>query len=86
VIGLPLWSDLVAEFGWKQLSRARRRASPRLPDVRESGSLRLFRRGARLGCRSLHPGRLLLGESDRPLWRLRPALMRDRDDYDGKPL
>jgi len=24
--------------------------------------------------------------SDRPLWRLRPALMRDRDDYDGKPL
>jgi len=39
VIGLPLWSDLVAEFGWKQLSRARRRASPRLPDVRETSCL-----------------------------------------------
>jgi hypothetical protein len=35
---------------------------------------------------TLKPVRSQLGESDRPLWRLRPALMRDRDDYDGKPL
>jgi hypothetical protein len=38
---------------------------PRLLRVRESGSLRLFRRWPRLGRRSLPAGRLLFGGSDR---------------------
>jgi hypothetical protein len=39
VIGLPFGDDRVAEFGWKQSSHARRRASPRVPHVRDCSSL-----------------------------------------------
>ena len=52
---------LLLVVGPEQKSRWTVWAGARVPLLRESGSLRLFRRGARLGRRSLHPRRLLLG-------------------------
>src|ERR1035437_2596438 len=54
--GLPR----AAGFGREQKLAAFDWERPRVLPVRESSSLRLFRRGARLGRRTLHPRRLLL--------------------------